>query len=37
VISGLVSGVAFSELADFMPGVKVMLQVAKQQGVYLQQ
>lgn len=36
VISGLVQGGSFSELADFMPGVKVLLQVAQQQSVYVE-
>lgn len=37
VISGLIAGGSFSELADFMPGIKVLLQVAQQSGVYVEQ
>jgi len=37
VISGLIAGGSFAELADFMPGIKVLLQVAQQSGVYIQQ
>jgi len=37
VVSGLIAGGSFSELADFMPGIKVLIQVAHQAGVYLQQ
>lgn len=37
VISGLIAGGSFSELADFMPGIKVLLQVAHQTGVYVEQ
>jgi len=36
VISGLVQGGSFAELSDFMPGVKVLLQVAQQQRVYIE-
>jgi len=36
VISGLISGGSFAEMSDFMPGVKVLLQVAQQQGVYVE-
>ena len=31
VISGLIAGGSFAEMSDFMPGVKVLLQVAQQQ------
>ena len=31
VISGLIAGGSFSEMSDFMPGVKVLLQLAQQQ------
>lgn len=37
VISGLIAGGSFAELADFMPGIKVLLQVAQQNGVYIEQ
>lgn len=37
VIAGLIAGGSFSELADFMPGIKVLLQVAQQTGVYVEQ
>jgi len=37
VISGLIAGGSFAELADFMPGIKVLIQVAQQSGVYLEQ
>jgi len=37
VISGLIAGGSFAEMSDFMPGVKVLLQVAQQQGVYVEQ
>jgi len=37
VISGLIAGGSFAELADFMPGIKVLLQVAQQTGVYVEQ
>jgi len=36
VISGLIAGGSFAEMSDFMPGVKVLLQVAQQQGVYVE-
>jgi hypothetical protein len=36
VISGLIAGGSFAELADFMPGVKMLLQVAQQAGVYIE-
>merc|ERR1719348_2378833 len=36
VIAGLISGGSFAEMSDFMPGVKVLLQVAQQQGVYIE-
>jgi hypothetical protein len=36
VISGLIAGGSFAELADFMPGVKMLLQVALQAGVYIE-
>ena len=35
VISGLIAGGSFAEMSDFMPGVKVLLQVAQQQGTLL--
>ena len=31
VISGLIAGGSFAEMSDFMPGVKVLLQLAQQQ------
>jgi hypothetical protein len=31
VIAGLIAGGSFAEMSDFMPGVKVLLQVAQQQ------
>jgi len=36
VISGLIAGGSFAEMSDFMPGVKVLLQLAQQQGVYVE-
>ena len=36
VISSLIAGGSFAELADFMPGVKMLLQVAQQAGVYIE-
>lgn len=36
VISGLIAGGSFAELADFMPGIKILLQVAQQSGVYVE-
>jgi len=36
VIAGLIAGGSFAEMSDFMPGVKVLLQVAQQQGVYVE-
>ena len=35
VISGLIAGGSFAEMSDFMPGVKVLLQVAQQQVTLL--
>ena len=31
VIAGLIAGGSFAEMSDFMPGVKMLLQVAQQQ------
>jgi len=36
VIAGLIAGGSFAEMSDFMPGVKMLLQVAQQQGVYVE-
>ena len=36
VISGLIAGGSFAEMSEFMPGVKVLLQLAQQQGVYVE-
>ncbi len=36
VINQMVSGGSFSLLADFLPGVKVLIQVAGQLGVYIE-
>jgi len=35
-IAGLISSGSFAEMSYFMPGVKVLLQVAQQQGVYVE-
>ena len=31
MIAGLIAGGSFAEMSDFMPGVKMLLQVAQQQ------
>jgi hypothetical protein len=35
-INGMVSGGSFAVLADFLPGVKVLVQVATQLGIYME-
>ena len=35
-INAMVSGGSFAMLADFLPGVKVLVQVAMQLGIYLE-
>ena len=34
MIAGLIAGGSFAEMSDFMPGVKMLLQVAQQQVTY---
>ena len=35
-VNAMVSGGSFAMLADFLPGVKVLVQVAMQLGIYLE-
>ena len=35
-VNAMVSGGSFAMLADFLPGIKVLVQVAVQLGIYLE-
>lgn len=35
-VNAMVSGGSFATLADFLPGIKVLVQVAMQLGIYLE-